>query len=165
MRNTDSFFKDDNGETRKINLTPSLLRDDSSSNLSGESREVCLLSSISDHITHPNGRTRREAASMYWKRQLPHPIERTTSARTSEAFLVAFSSDEIARASSRLTLQIASGPIKKSPETTLHNRARLLRSILKRVSRQVHPSKNLRHREQAANYRRRMHKRRTRTAR
>ncbi|KAL8869771.1 MAG: hypothetical protein Q9174_004021 [Haloplaca sp. 1 TL-2023] len=29
-RNTDSFFKDDNTETKKINLTPSLLRDDSS---------------------------------------------------------------------------------------------------------------------------------------
>ena len=31
VRNTDSFFKDDGVETRKINLTPSLLRDDSSS--------------------------------------------------------------------------------------------------------------------------------------
>ena len=29
VRNTDSFFKDDTVETRKINLTPSLLRDDS----------------------------------------------------------------------------------------------------------------------------------------
>ena len=29
LRNTDSFFKDDSVETRKINLTPSLLRDDS----------------------------------------------------------------------------------------------------------------------------------------
>ncbi|KAL6721706.1 protein phosphatase regulator [Lecanora helva] len=29
VRNTDSFFKDDSVETRKINLTPSLLRDDS----------------------------------------------------------------------------------------------------------------------------------------
>lgn len=29
VRNTDSFFKDDGVETRKINLTPSLLRDDS----------------------------------------------------------------------------------------------------------------------------------------
>ena len=30
VRNTDSFFKDETLETRKINLTPSLLRDDSS---------------------------------------------------------------------------------------------------------------------------------------
>ncbi|KAL8946702.1 MAG: hypothetical protein Q9222_006936 [Ikaeria aurantiellina] len=30
VRNTDSFFKDESTETRKINLTPSLLRDDSS---------------------------------------------------------------------------------------------------------------------------------------
>lgn len=42
MRNTDSFFKDDNLETRKINLTPSLLRDDSSGSTikSNEVREV-----------------------------------------------------------------------------------------------------------------------------
>src|SRR5208282_3209330 len=30
VRNTDSFFKDDSVETRKITLTPNLLRDDSS---------------------------------------------------------------------------------------------------------------------------------------
>ena len=36
VRNTDSFFKDDNGETRKITLTPNLLRDDSS----GQGRNV-----------------------------------------------------------------------------------------------------------------------------
>ncbi|KAF2468861.1 uncharacterized protein BDR25DRAFT_53693 [Lindgomyces ingoldianus] len=38
MRNTDSFFKDDNAETRKITLTPNLLRDDSSTSTTG-SRE------------------------------------------------------------------------------------------------------------------------------
>lgn len=38
MRNTDSFFKDDNVETRKITLTPNLLRDDSSTSTTG-SRE------------------------------------------------------------------------------------------------------------------------------
>ncbi|KAJ4290578.1 protein phosphatase regulator [Kalmusia sp. IMI 367209] len=38
MRNTDSFFKDDNTETRKITLTPNLLRDDSSTSTTG-SRE------------------------------------------------------------------------------------------------------------------------------
>ena len=45
VRNTDSFYKDDGVETRKINLTPSLLRDDS--NGSGlkttEPREVSHL--------------------------------------------------------------------------------------------------------------------------
>ena len=48
LRNTDSFFKDDSVETRKINLTPSLLRDDSSgARLStNESKEV----SNSSHI-------------------------------------------------------------------------------------------------------------------
>lgn len=42
VRNTDSFFKDDNTETRKINLTPSLLRDDSSGSVKSlEAKEVC----------------------------------------------------------------------------------------------------------------------------
>ncbi|KAI9049023.1 hypothetical protein LZ554_006872 [Drepanopeziza brunnea f. sp. 'monogermtubi'] len=41
LRNTDSFFKDDSVETRKITLTPNLLRDDSSSSTrtSNESKE------------------------------------------------------------------------------------------------------------------------------
>ena len=34
LRNTDSFFKDENTETRKITLTPNLLRDDSSTSTS-----------------------------------------------------------------------------------------------------------------------------------
>jgi hypothetical protein len=38
LRNTDSFFKDDTAETRKITLTPNLLRDDSSTSTTG-SRE------------------------------------------------------------------------------------------------------------------------------
>ena len=50
LRNTDSFFKDDNVETRKINLTPSLLRDDSSSTLttirSIEPKEVFLHTTV-----------------------------------------------------------------------------------------------------------------------
>lgn len=42
VRVTDSFFKDDSVETRKINLTPSLLRDDSNgdSPRGSESSEV-----------------------------------------------------------------------------------------------------------------------------
>lgn len=42
VRNTDSFFKDDTVETRKITLTPNLLRDDSSSTIrtSNESKEL-----------------------------------------------------------------------------------------------------------------------------
>ncbi|KAF1933260.1 uncharacterized protein M421DRAFT_415606 [Didymella exigua CBS 183.55] len=35
LRNTDSFFKDENTETRKITLTPNLLRDDSSPSTTG----------------------------------------------------------------------------------------------------------------------------------
>ena len=56
VRNTDSFFKDDNAETRKINLTPSLLRDDSSSStiLSSESKDVSypLKQTRVDLLTH-----------------------------------------------------------------------------------------------------------------
>lgn len=42
VRNTDSFFKDDSVETRKISLTPNLLRDDSSTSTraSNESKEL-----------------------------------------------------------------------------------------------------------------------------
>jgi hypothetical protein len=42
VRNTDSFFKDDTVETRKITLTPNLLRDDSSTSTrtSNESKEL-----------------------------------------------------------------------------------------------------------------------------
>jgi hypothetical protein len=42
VRNTDSFFKDDSVETRKITLTPNLLRDDSSTSTrtSNESKEL-----------------------------------------------------------------------------------------------------------------------------
>ncbi|KAL8700294.1 MAG: hypothetical protein Q9224_001031 [Gallowayella concinna] len=41
VRNTDSFFKDDSTETRKINLTPSLLRDDSNGSVrSLEAKEL-----------------------------------------------------------------------------------------------------------------------------
>lgn len=45
VRNTDSFFKDDSVETRKITITPNLLRDDSSNSTirSNESKEVGAL--------------------------------------------------------------------------------------------------------------------------
>lgn len=41
VRNTDSFFKDDSVETKKISLTPNLLRDEGAQ--SGEVKEVCFL--------------------------------------------------------------------------------------------------------------------------
>lgn len=40
VRNTDSFFKDDSVETKKISLTPNLLRDEGGS---GEAKEVGIL--------------------------------------------------------------------------------------------------------------------------
>ncbi|KAF6238310.1 hypothetical protein HO173_003590 [Letharia columbiana] len=48
VRNTDSFFKDDGVETRKINLTPSLLRDDSNGSVlkSNESKDLKTRASL-----------------------------------------------------------------------------------------------------------------------
>jgi hypothetical protein len=41
VRNTDSFFKDDTVETKKISLTPNLLRDDSNtSSMASDPKEV-----------------------------------------------------------------------------------------------------------------------------
>ncbi|ORY69698.1 uncharacterized protein BCR38DRAFT_90534 [Pseudomassariella vexata] len=40
VRNTDSFFKDETVETKKISLTPNLLRDDNEPRLSNDSKEV-----------------------------------------------------------------------------------------------------------------------------
>ena len=50
VRNTDSFFKDDGVETRKINLTPSLLRDDSSSNFSKSSESTVRTQSLPSRL-------------------------------------------------------------------------------------------------------------------
>lgn len=48
VRNTDSFFKDDGVETRKINLTPSLLRDDSNGSVlrSSETKDLKARASL-----------------------------------------------------------------------------------------------------------------------
>ena len=48
VRNTDSFFKDDSVETRKITLTPNLLRDDSSTSTrtSNDSKELRTRASL-----------------------------------------------------------------------------------------------------------------------
>ena len=53
VRNTDSFFKDDGVETRKINLTPSLLRDDlnGSGSRSGEVKDVSSFSRHNEIVT------------------------------------------------------------------------------------------------------------------
>jgi hypothetical protein len=46
VRNTDSFFKDENTETRKITLTPNLLRDDSSTSTTGSKERGPSLESL-----------------------------------------------------------------------------------------------------------------------
>ncbi|KAF2646251.1 hypothetical protein P280DRAFT_512436 [Massarina eburnea CBS 473.64] len=46
LRNTDSFFKDDSTETRKISLTPNLLRDDSSTSTTGSRERGASLESL-----------------------------------------------------------------------------------------------------------------------
>ena len=53
VRNTDSFFKDDGVETRKINLTPSLLRDDTKAmtTTSIEAVDVCIFPKWRHHCS------------------------------------------------------------------------------------------------------------------
>ncbi|KAF2705972.1 hypothetical protein K504DRAFT_505695 [Pleomassaria siparia CBS 279.74] len=46
LRNTDSFFKDENTETRKITLTPNILRDDSSTSTTGSKERAPSLESL-----------------------------------------------------------------------------------------------------------------------
>jgi len=46
VRNTDSFFKDENTETRKITLTPNLLRDDSNTSTGGTRERTASLESL-----------------------------------------------------------------------------------------------------------------------
>ena len=57
LRNTDSFFKDDSVETRKITLTPNILRDDSSNSTikSNESKEVRTAFRISSALFNADG--------------------------------------------------------------------------------------------------------------
>ncbi|KAH0544351.1 hypothetical protein FGG08_001492 [Glutinoglossum americanum] len=63
LRNTDSFFKDDNVETRKITLTPNLLRDDSSTSTvrSNDSRELKSRGSMdTDKVASSTGHSKEE---------------------------------------------------------------------------------------------------------
>ena len=54
IRNTDSFYKDDTIETKKINLTPSLLRDESASNslTSSQTSDVSNLYVVPEIVAH-----------------------------------------------------------------------------------------------------------------
>ena len=78
VRNTDSFFKDDSVETRKITLTPNLLRDDSSNSTtkSNESKEVNGTFVFSPALNDANRSicsSRQELALTHWKR--PSPLQ------------------------------------------------------------------------------------------
>lgn len=74
VRNTDSFFKDDNVETRKITLTPNLLRDDSSASMArSDLREVGTfalpelrsLLSTTHHLASSQGQS-RDSRQVFW---------------------------------------------------------------------------------------------------
>lgn len=54
VRNTDSFFKDDSIETKKISLTPNLLRDELNNNkaTNNEAREVSISCILIDKSTY-----------------------------------------------------------------------------------------------------------------
>ena len=56
VRNSDSFFKDDGVETKKISLTPRLLRGDSDVNLAGQQADLKAKSSLEtfDRLVSPD---------------------------------------------------------------------------------------------------------------
>ncbi len=84
LRNTDSFFKDDSVETRKINLTPSLLRDDSKGAMatSTESIDVGLVRGLSSSLTNQlTCSSRRDRASTRSKRTIHRKKARKTRNR------------------------------------------------------------------------------------
>ena len=62
VRNTDSFFKDESVETRKITLTPNLLRDDSSTSTrtSNESKELKQRPSLDKNRRTPSNMSSNE---------------------------------------------------------------------------------------------------------
>ncbi|RFU28857.1 hypothetical protein B7463_g7474, partial [Scytalidium lignicola] len=62
VRNTDSFFKDDSVETRKITLTPNLLRDDSSTSTrtSNESKEYRQRASLDKEKDTPSDKAKNQ---------------------------------------------------------------------------------------------------------
>ena len=70
VRNTDSFFKDDGVETRKINLTPSLLRDDSSSTFSKSSESTVK-------IKPPPSRSVADISNSSGTGQASNPLRKT----------------------------------------------------------------------------------------
>lgn len=84
VRNTDSFFKDDSLETRKINLTPSLLRDDSKGAIaaSSESNEVGILSIFPTFWTNRFTNSLRQGQVLtHSKRTIPRKKARKTRNR------------------------------------------------------------------------------------
>ena len=105
VRNTDSFFKDDTVETRKINLTPSLLRDDSSSSTSKsfENREVSYSWLIRSRVA--NSRNSSRPGKAWILLTSPSPTARrarmTRKRKRRKACSVVSSSEKIRRAKFR----------------------------------------------------------------
>lgn len=105
LRNTDSFFRDDSVETRKITLTPNLLRDDSSNSTtrSNESKEVSAAFEASPACVGANRSicsSRRGLALIRWKRPSRRPSDRKRTERKrrkSQECLVGFSKGKIRR--------------------------------------------------------------------
>ena len=101
VRNTDSFFKDDGVETRKINLTPSLLRDDSNGSVlkSSETKDVSQSSSQYEDVTDVTSISSRtkQVSTLSKENLLPKKGRKTKSGRKKEACLEACSKEKIKR--------------------------------------------------------------------
>ena len=102
VRNTDSFFKDDGVETRKINLTPSLLRDDSNGSVlrSSETKDVSVSCRDNESITNVNFISSKpgQVSILSKKILLPKKARKIRSGKRKEACWVACSNERTRRA-------------------------------------------------------------------
>lgn len=107
VRNTDSFFKDDGVETRKINLTPSLLRDDSNGSVlkSSESKDVRPPRRDNEDFTKVISISSRpeQVSILSRKNPLPKKARKTRSGKRREACWVACLNEETRKA--KLTIR------------------------------------------------------------
>jgi len=102
VRNTDSFFKDDSVETRKINLTPSLLRDDSKGAMatSIETNDVGLPWILSGFLTNSlvSSSKRDQALTRLRRTILQKRARKTRNRRKKEACWAGCSNEKTKRA-------------------------------------------------------------------
>ena len=108
VRNTDSFFKDDGVETRKINLTPSLLRDDSNGSVlkTNEAKDVSHPRRDNEDITDAIPKSSRpgQVSIRSKKSPLPKRAKKTGSGKRREGCSAACSNEKTKRAKATIRI-------------------------------------------------------------